>query len=156
MATPETATRSSTLSEGGVRAWKAFLRANSRLTADLDQQLRREHGIALGDLDVLIQLSESPGGLRMCDLAHEIVLSPSGLSRRVDRLERDGLVARRRAKEDGRTVETRLTADGKRILTTLRKAHRAAVKERFADHFSAAELESLADLLERLTPSERA
>ena len=89
----------------------------------------------------------------MCDLAHEVVLSPSGLSRRVDRLERDGLVTRQRAQEDGRNIETRLTAEGKRRLSTLRRAHRAAVKERFADSFSAAELEALADLLERLAPN---
>jgi DNA-binding MarR family transcriptional regulator len=89
----------------------------------------------------------------MCDLAAAVVLSPSGLSRRVDRLERAGYVTRERAEDDARNVEARLTPSGKRLLGGLRETHRAAVKERFADRFSAAELEALGALLGRLAGS---
>jgi DNA-binding MarR family transcriptional regulator len=140
------------LSDAELRAWKSFLRANSRLTTELDRELRADHGVALGDFDVLAQLGEAgPGGLRMCDLAEAVVLSPSGLSRRIDRLERAGLVQRERGASDARNREARLTAEGKRLLNRLRRSHRAGVKQRFADRFSASEMETLSEMLARLT-----
>ena len=139
------------LSAAGLAAWKGFLRAHSRLTRELDDELRQRHGFALGDFDVLAQLAEVPDGrLRMCDLASAVVLSPSGLSRRVDRLERAGLVTRERAERDARNIEARLTAAGKRRLGKLGATHRGGVKQRFADRYSARELESLGELLARL------
>lgn len=139
------------LSEAGLSAWRGFLRANSRLTATLDREMRERHGYALGDFDVLIQLAESPRGrLRMCELAEAVILSPSGLSRRVDRLEREGLVTRERAERDARNVEARLTANGRRLLNRLRQTHREGVKDRFADRFSDGELELLSEFLSRL------
>jgi DNA-binding MarR family transcriptional regulator len=140
------------LSDAGLSAWKGFLRAHSRLMSALDEELREAHGAALGDFDVLAQLADAPRGrLRMCELAAAVVLSPSGLSRRVDRLERAGLVARERSERDARNVEARLTAAGKRTLGRLRATHRRGVKQRFADRFSAEELEALDGLLGRLT-----
>jgi DNA-binding MarR family transcriptional regulator len=148
--------RSAPLSEAGLSAWKGFLRAHSRLTRRLDAELRDQHGFALGDFDVLAQLAEAPHGrLRMCELAEAVVLSPSGLSRRVDRLERAGLVARERAERDARNIEARLTPAGKRLLAGLRKTHRGGVKDRFTDRFSARELELLDELLGRLTDGRR-
>lgn len=142
----------SELSETGLSAWKSFLRAYSRLMPDLEEELRERHGYAVGDLDVLAQLAQARGGhLRMCDLAAAVVLSPSGLSRRIDRLERAGLVTRERAEDDARNVEARLTPDGRNLLRRLRATHRDRVKERFADRFSDEELETLAELLGRLT-----
>ncbi|MDQ3870317.1 MAG: MarR family transcriptional regulator, partial [Chloroflexota bacterium] len=62
-------TASAPLTEAGLSAWKSFLRANSRLTYELDEELRARHGHSLGDLDVLAQLAEAARGrLRMCDL----------------------------------------------------------------------------------------
>jgi DNA-binding MarR family transcriptional regulator len=134
-----------------IPAWRSFLRAHSLLTRELDEELRVRHAFSLGDLDVLIQLAEAPRGrLRMCDLAAAVVLSPSGLSRRVDRLERAGLVTRERAERDARSIEARLTPSGKRLLERLRETHRSGVQERFADRFSAEELETLGELLGRL------
>lgn len=139
------------LSDTGVRAWKGFLRAHARLTRALDEELRASHGFTLGDLDVLIQLDEAPRGrLRMCDLAAAVVLSPSGLSRRVERLERAGLVTRERAEHDARSVEARLSPAGRRLLGRLRTAHREGVAQRFADRFSPDELDTLAEFLGRL------
>jgi DNA-binding MarR family transcriptional regulator len=86
----------------------------------------------------------------MCDLAQAVLLSPSGLSRRVERLERAGFVRRERAGDDGRAIKARLTEEGERLAERLRAAHLGAVKERFADRFSRRELETLRDLLGRL------
>jgi DNA-binding MarR family transcriptional regulator len=145
-----TETGAAQLSEAGLKAWKGFLRAHSRLMPALDEELRESHRVALGDFDVLAQLGEAKGGLRMCDLAAAVVLSPSGLSRRVDRLERAGLVARERGETDARAVEARLTPAGRRLLGRLRTAHRAGVREHFAGRFSEEELETLSELLGRL------
>ena len=152
MTPTQTKTATSQLSEHGVSAWKAFLRAHSRLMPALDEELREQEGFRLGDFDVLAQLGEaSTGRLRMCDLAAAVVLSPSGLSRRVDRLERAGLVTRERTAKDARSIEAGLTPAGRQLLRRLRLTHRAGVKERFADRFSDEELETLGELLGRLT-----
>lgn len=139
----------------GLEAWRNFVVANSRLMRELDEELRSKHGFTLGDYDVLIHLSRAPEArLRMCDLAAEVLLSPSGLSRRVERLERAGFVKRQRASSDGRSIEATLTASGKRLFRRLRETHLRGVKERFADRFSAEEIEALRDLLARLERQE--
>lgn len=136
----------------GMDAWQSLLLANARLLSELDAELREQHGFTLGDYDVLVHLADAPaGGRRMCDLASAVLLSPSGLSRRIERLERSGLVQRRRAKGDARSIETALTPAGRKLLRRLRVTHRAGVQGRFVAQFSAAELETLSDLLGRLT-----
>jgi DNA-binding MarR family transcriptional regulator len=139
----------------GLAAWRSFVLANSRLMAALDDDLRREHNSTVGDFDVLIQLARAPEGLRMCDLAEAVVLSPSGLTRRVDRLERAGLVRRSRGANDARNVETRLTPAGRRFFKRLRATHVAGIQERFLEHFSDEEIATLGELLGRLVPDER-
>lgn len=147
------ATKRTEPSETGVDAWANFLRGHARLIRELDAELQAEQGFSLGDFDVLVQLAlAEEGRLRMCDLASAIVLSPSGLSRRVDRLERAGLVVRERGASDGRNVEARLSADGKRLYERLRKTHMAGIEERFTRQFSERELATLRDLLGRLNP----
>ena len=88
----------------------------------------------------------------MCDLASAVLLSPSGLSRRVERLERDGLVERRRAQGDGRNIEATLTSAGRRLFRRLQTTHHEGIKELFADEFSDGELDALSELLGRLSP----
>jgi DNA-binding MarR family transcriptional regulator len=139
----------------GLAAWRSFVLANSRLMAALDDDLRREHSFTVGDFDVLIQLARAPEGLRMCDLAEAVVLSPSGLTRRIDRLERAGLVRRSRGADDARNVETRLTPAGRRLFKRLRATHVAGIKERFLDRFSDEEIATLGELLGRLVADER-
>lgn len=135
----------------GLEAWREFLRGHARLTRELDEDLRSSHDFSLGDFDVLAQLSFADDGrLKMCDLAAAIVLSPSGLSRRVDRLEKAGLVVRERGCTDGRNIEARLSPAGKRLFAKLRTFHVAGIEQHFAERFSKQELETLRDLLGRL------
>jgi len=144
--------KESPLGEEALRAWRGFLRAHARLVRDLDAELHERHDFALGDFDVLIQLAEAARGrLRMCDLAEAVLLSPSGLSRRVDRLERAGLVQRERGQADARNIEAGLTSKGRRLLRRLMATQRAEVKRRFADRFSSKELALLGELFGRLT-----
>jgi DNA-binding MarR family transcriptional regulator len=153
--TPKQAPKLSDEAIPGLAAWRSFVLANSRLLAALDDDLRREHNFSIGDYDVLIQLARAPEGLRMCDLAEAVVLSPSGLTRRIDRLERGGLVRRSRGANDARNVETRLTPAGRRLFKRLRATHVAGIQERFLDHFSDEEITALGELLGRLVPDER-
>lgn len=139
------------LNEPGFAAWRNFLRAHSRLIRELDRRMRSEHDFALGDFDVLIQLAEAEDGcLRMFELAEAVVLSPSGLSRRVDRLEQAGWVARERDTADARSIKARLTPQGKRLVAKLRKTHRAEVERCFNDRLSASELEVIERAFSRL------
>ncbi|HWL64826.1 MAG TPA: MarR family transcriptional regulator, partial [Actinomycetota bacterium] len=79
---------------------------------ELDEELQSAHDLTIGEFDVLRALFTAPDHRRrMCDLAEAVVLTASGLSRRVDRLERAGWVSRERSNEDGRSVETVLTDD---------------------------------------------
>jgi DNA-binding MarR family transcriptional regulator len=137
----------------GLVAWRSLIESNARLMRELDAEMQDRHGYALGDFDVLVHLAHAPNSrLRMCDLANAVLLSPSGLSRRVDRLEGAGLIERARGRSDGRNVEAKLTPAGKRRLRKLRQTHREGIKERFVDQFTGAELATLSELLTRLVP----
>jgi DNA-binding MarR family transcriptional regulator len=142
------------LGAAGLEAWRNFIWANAKLMEGLDEELRARHAFTIGDYDVLVHLARAPQQRRrMCDLAEAVLLSPSGLSRRVERLERAGLVERRRAESDARSIEAGLTAEGKSLFQQLNRTHLAGVKERFVNLFTEAELEQLAELLGRLLPA---
>ena len=139
------------LDSPGFNAWRGLIVSNSRLMHELDEEMRRAHNFTLGEFDVLATLSEAPGlRRRMCDLASAVVLSASGLSRRVDRLERSGLVSRERSPDDGRSIEAVLTAEGERWFAQVSDFHLDGVRRHFAERFSDEELETLAALLGRL------
>jgi DNA-binding MarR family transcriptional regulator len=134
-----------------LRAWKAFLWSHALLTRELDEELQSQEGLSLGDYDVLVALAgASRDRLAMCDLAVSVVLSRSGLTRRVDRLEQAGLVCRSRGENDARNVEASLTDAGRRRLRGARDTHRAGIDDRFQRRFNERELAVLAELLERL------
>src|SRR5438128_6719881 len=85
----------------GLEAWRSMLRAHATLTRRLDTDLQRETGLALADFDVLAQLAEGHGALRMTELADRALISRSGISRRVSRVADEGLVHRDNAGTDG-------------------------------------------------------
>ena len=151
----ETPTRSLPISPVALDAWVRLLMGHSGLLRTLDAELRQAHNVTLGDYDVLAHLANVPReGLRMCDLANAVLLSPSGLSRRVDRLERAGLLARERGAQDARNIHAQLTRAGRRLFRRIRDTHLAGVDRHFAAHFDQGELETLRDLLGRLnTPA---
>lgn len=136
----------------GMLAWRGLLRAHSQVTRVLEAELEEAHSLPLASYDVLVQLSEAPGGaLRMSELADAVLLSRSGLTRLIDRLVKDGLVERRSCPSDLRGTLAVLTPAG---LTRLREAsgtHLRGVARHVLAHYSPAELELLGDLLGRLT-----
>src|SRR6185436_3450103 len=90
--------------------------------------------------------------MRMCDLASTVLLSRSGLTRLVDRLERDGLIVRQSCADDARGQYAVLTDAGRERLEAARVTHRAGIRALFLDHFSPEELELLGDAWERVLP----
>src|SRR5436853_6001319 len=91
------------LSERELRAWRGLLRVHSRLVKALDAELEAAHGLGVTSYEVLMYLADSPDGrMRMHDLASSVLLSRSGLTRLIDRLERDGYIKRESCATDGR------------------------------------------------------
>ncbi|GAC1332610.1 MAG: MarR family transcriptional regulator [Mycobacteriales bacterium] len=146
-----TAARTTVLSPRELAAWRAFLRAHAHLTKQLETELQADADLPLASYDVLVQLSEAPGRrLRMTDLADRVLLSRSGLTRLVDRLERTGLVARAKCPNDARGTFTVLTEAGYERLRQAAPAHLDGVREHMTRHLEPAELDVLTDLLTKL------
>ena len=134
-------------------AWRGFLRVHSALVRELDTELDAAHDLPLSSYDVLIYLQSAPEKrLRMAELADSVLLSRSGVTRLVDRLEREGLIVRDTCTSDGRGCFAVLTDDGEQLLARARPTHLAGVRERFLSHFSEEELEVLARFWERVRP----
>src|SRR3954449_8410113 len=111
-------------SELELDAWRGFLRTHSMLVRELDEELTERHGLPLSSYDVLVQLDESPEGrLRMSNLADAVLLSRSGLSRLVTRLEKQGLLERLECENDARGALAALTGAGRATLAAARAPH---------------------------------
>ena len=140
-----------------LRAWRGLLRVHASLSKALDAQLERHHGLPLTSYEVLLYLAEAEGEkMRMCDLASSVLLSRSGLTRLVDRLERDGLLVRESCASDARGAYARLTPAGHEKLSAARATHLDGVRSLFLDHLSPQELEVLASVWERVLPGAKA
>jgi DNA-binding MarR family transcriptional regulator len=134
-------------------AWRGLLRVHSALVKALDAELLAEHDLPLTSYEVLINLQAAPERRRrMAELAEGVLLSRSGMTRLVDRLERDGLIERDACTEDGRGMFAVLTDKGEELLARARRTHLDGVRERFLRHFDDAELERLAGGWNRVLP----
>jgi DNA-binding MarR family transcriptional regulator len=142
-----------TLTAGELRAWRGLLRAHACLAKRLDAALDNAHRLPLSSYEVLHHLEDSTGGrMRMCDLAEQAQLSRSGLTRLVDRLEREELLERCSCEQDARGSFACLTEIGRERLEEARVTHLAVVREHFFSRFSEAELSVLADMCQRIAP----
>ena len=134
-------------------AWRGMLRVHSALVKALDAELIAAHGVPLTSYEVLINLQAAPGRRRrMAELAEGVLLSRSGTTRLVDRLERDGLLERDTCDSDGRGCFAVLTDKGEELLQVARATHLDGVRERFLQHFGPDELEQMQGYWERVMP----
>jgi DNA-binding MarR family transcriptional regulator len=134
-----------------LRAWRGLLRVHAQLSKALDAQLDAAHGLQLTSYEVLMYLSDAEGGrMRMNDLAASVLLSRSGLTRLVDRLERDGYLERCSCAHDARGAFAVLTPTGREKLDAARETHLAGVRQLFLSHFSEEELDVLGDAWDRV------
>lgn len=133
-------------------AWRGLLRLYETVVREVDARLRAEHGIGFDAYGVLITLVTAPGGLPIGDLGQRRNLSPSGITRAVDRVAARGLVERRPNPDDQRSLLVALTPDGHARLRAMQVTHHATVRELFLDPLSTTELEQFGALLEAAVP----
>lgn len=140
------------LTPAEMRAWRGFIEVVDRLNIHMEADLA-PFSLTLGDYQVLVYLSESEGRrMRMTDLADRLVLSPSGLTRRLDGLVRSGFVSREKCAEDKRVMWARLTENGFRRLEEVAPAHVGSVRRHFIDRLTPAQIESIGGIFESLRP----
>jgi DNA-binding MarR family transcriptional regulator len=134
----------------GEQAWRALLQAQATLIRQLDTDLREDTGLRLADFDVLAQLADAGGELRMTELAARTLVSRSGLTRRVGRLVDEGLVRRANATDDGRGVLIALTDAGVARLTETLPVHLRGVSRLFVERLDDQELAVLETALRKV------
>ena len=126
MSTQVTQVRPLTAPELG--AWRGLLRTHAMLVKRLDAELEAAHGLPLTSYEVLLHLADAPERkMRMCDVADSVLLSRSGLTRLIDRLERDGYVERVSCADDARGAFARLTAAGEEKFRAAQQIHEGSV-----------------------------
>ena len=141
----------SDLDETRLAVWRGFLEAHATVTRKLERDLMEQVGVPLTWYDVLVHLSESPqGSLRHQVLADSLVLSPSGVTRLVDRMVDAGLVCREASPDDRRVSYVVLTPKGRATLDRAGPGHIQSVVEHFACHLRGPEIASLASFFTRL------
>jgi DNA-binding MarR family transcriptional regulator len=123
---------SAELDAPALRAWRAFLHASVLLPRRLDEELQAAHGLSLAEYDALLHIANAPGRrLRMSVLADRVLLSRSGITRLVDRLEASGMVERSACPTDARGAEAALTAPGLERLRNAARTHVAGIERHF-------------------------
>jgi DNA-binding MarR family transcriptional regulator len=132
-------------------AWVGLLRAHAAATRRFNADLIAGHGLTLNDYEVLLHLARAPERrLRRVDLANEVLLTPSGITRLLAGLERAGYVERASCSSDARVTYALLTEAGYAKLREASATHLEGIRNHFAERFSRDELEALAVLLSRL------
>jgi DNA-binding MarR family transcriptional regulator len=151
MASLDTAAEQLTPVELG--AWRGMLRVHAALVKSLDAELSAAHDLPLSSYEVLMTLEAAPGRkLRMSELADSVLLSRSGMTRLVDRLEQNGLLERDHCTADGRGCFAVLTDKGLGAVVEARSTHFGGVRERFLSQFADEELRLLASFWDRVLP----
>lgn len=141
----------------GVQAFGALLRAYAAATRQLNAELTADHGLTISDYEVLLRLARTPERqMRRVDLAEQVLLTASGVTRLLDGLERDGFVERGTCDTDRRVVYAVLTDSGLAKLRQASESHLAQIDAFFAARFDESELGDLGALLVRLAESEPA
>jgi len=140
------------LDDAETRAWRAYLATHTQILPTLDAELAREMGLNLSQYEVLLWLNDAEDhSLRMSELAAKVVLSPSGLTRAVDQLERRGFVERRVSDRDRRAYLATLTRAGKTQLRRASNTHIRGIRQHFTGRLSERQLIQLASLLEQIS-----
>jgi len=138
------------LSTAQMRAWRLFLEAHAKTVRRLEQELADEQDLALSWYDLLVQLQEHGGTMRMGELARRLLISRSATTRFVDRVEAAGLVKRSVSSDDRRGMDVVLTDEGFRRLKGASPTHLRGIERHFADRLSDEDAELLARILAKL------
>jgi DNA-binding MarR family transcriptional regulator len=139
------------LSDPQLAAWRAFLKAHATVVNQIDRDLMAAERLPLSSYDVLIELYEAPERrLRMHELAERVVLSRSGLTRLVDRLEAEGLLRRDRSGTDRRGAYAVITEQGIAALRRAWPVYAQGILQYFAQWLTPEEAQMMTAALERV------
>jgi DNA-binding MarR family transcriptional regulator len=138
-----------------MEAFRDLMRAQAVLGRRLDHDLQEEAGLSISEYVVLLTLRYAPqGSLPVGDLACEVHLTKSGVTRLVDRMERAGTVERVADTDDRRSVRANITEEGRAELRKAWPIHRRGIDEYFGTRLSDGEAATLSKLLRRVAPTE--
>jgi DNA-binding MarR family transcriptional regulator len=146
---PPSATSSDT--SVAIEAFVRLVRASVAVTGRLSAQLSADHGLSINDYEALLHLARAPDArLRRVDLANDLLLTAGGVTRLLDGLEREGLVAREECPSDRRVSYAVLTESGRAKLREASKSHTRQIRELLGGTYDDDELGQLVALLDRL------
>jgi DNA-binding MarR family transcriptional regulator len=130
--------------------WRAFLEAHAAITKTLEAELERERDMPLAWYDVLLQLHEADGRLRMSELANRLLTHRSSLTRLIDRMDSAGLVTREGCPSDGRGSMAVLTREGREALRRAAPVHLRGIQEHFAGYLTDSDVVAMHRALAKL------
>lgn len=134
-------------------AWLALLRTHARLWDQLEAQVRRDHGLTIARYDVLAHVEMAGGQLRLSELASSIVLSPSGLSKLLDRMEASGLIRRDPDPHDARSTFATITPQGRSLVKKARRSHHEQLQQTFGNALDDRDVADLTRIMGRIGAS---
>jgi DNA-binding MarR family transcriptional regulator len=139
------------LSADAQSLWRRWLRLNAELPGVLHRELQADAGLSLSDFEVLVKLTDTPGGrVRVTDLAHELNWERSRVSHHVTRMQRRGLVERSECRDDGRGAWVVLTEQGRSAIERAAPGHAATVRRLIFDDLTPTELEVMTGFIDKV------
>jgi DNA-binding MarR family transcriptional regulator len=136
--------------------WRSFLEAHAAVTQALAAELDAERGLPIGWYDILLQLTEAGGRLRMHELAGRLLVNKSSLTRQIDRLEAAGFVEREPCLTDGRGQFAVITREGREVQRRAAPTHLRGVQEHFAQYLTDSDVVALQRVFAKLPGVEHA
>ena len=136
--------------ERWTEAWIAFIRTHARVWDQVETQMRHDSGLTMPRYDVLMHLDMAGGRLGLSELASAIVLSPSGLSKLLDRMEASELIRREPDPHDARSTFARITAQGRTLVRKARQSHHAWLQRAFGDALDDRDVADLRRIMGRI------
>ena len=134
-----------------VEAWIHLIRGQSAATRAVNAQLVADHGLTINDFECMLLLARAEERrMRRVDLAAQLILTASGVTRLLEGLEQEGWVDRANCASDRRVTYAVLTDEGYAKLQEASKSHVADIRAFFETRYSNDELDQLASLLGRL------
>ena len=131
-------------------AWMRLVRTHTQLWDAVERQMRRDHGLTMARYDVLAQLDLAGGRLGLGELASAIALSPSGLSKLLDRMDASGLIRREPHPHDARAALATITPRGRQLVRSARKCHHALLRRTFGTALDDRDVADLTRIMEKL------
>ena len=138
---------------GWMSAWLALLRTHARLWDRIESQIRRDHGLTMARYDVLANVELAGGRLGLSKLASSIMLSASGLSKLIDRMEASGLIRREPDPHDARSTFATITPRGRALVKQARRSHHRLLQETFRAALDDRDMADLTRIMQRIDAS---